>query len=54
MADPDDESNRTSLVSAKEEQDLQVLLDKFTLEVHDLADFQNRLQGELTSLEVRL
>lgn len=41
-----------SLVSAKEERDLQALLDKFTIEVHDLADFQDRLQRELTSLEV--
>ncbi len=51
-ADPDEESNKMSLVSAKEERDLQILLDKFTIEVHDLADFQQRLQNELTSLEV--
>ena len=53
-ADPDEEGNRVSLVSAKEERDLQTLLDKFTVEVHDLADFQQRLQNELTSLEVHL
>ena len=51
-ADPDEEGNKVSLVSAKEERDLQTLLDKFTVEVHDLADFQQRLQNELTSLEV--
>lgn len=51
-ADPDEEGNKVSLVSAKEERDLQALLDKFTVEVHDLADFQQRLQNELTSLEV--
>lgn len=51
-AGPDEEGNKVSLVSAKEERDLQTLLDKFTVEVHDLADFQQRLQNELTSLEV--
>ena len=52
-ADPDEEGSKVSLVSVKEERDLQTLLDKFTIEVHDLADFQQRLQHELTSLEVK-
>ena len=41
-----------SLVSAKEERDLQALLDRFAFEVGDIEQFQQRLQDELAALEV--
>lgn len=39
-------------MSAKEERDLQALLDRFAMEVGDIEDFQQRLQDELAALEV--
>ena len=40
------------MVSAKEERDLAALLDLFALGVGDVEEFQDRLQAELTALEV--
>ena len=40
-------------VSAKEEKDLQTLLEMFALGVGDVEEFQERLQAELAALEVR-
>ena len=51
--DPEEERGRLSLVSAKEERDLQALLDRFAFEVGDIEQFQQRLQDELAALEVR-
>ena len=39
-------------VSAKEEKDLQTLLEMFALGVGDVEEFQERLQAELAALEV--
>ena len=41
-----------SLVSAKEERDLQTLLEMFAMGVGDVEQFQSRLQDELAALEV--
>eukprot|EP00891_Asterochloris_glomerata_P003138 jgi/Astpho2/3138/Aster-03421 len=41
----------SSLVSAKEEKDLQTLLEMFALGVGDVEEFQERLQAELAALE---
>ena len=40
-------------MSAKEEKDLQTLLEMFALGVGDVEEFQERLQAELAALEVR-
>ena len=39
-------------MSAKEERDLKLLLDRFAFEVGDIDEFQQRLQAELAALEV--
>lgn len=41
-----------NLVSAKEEKELQALLDMFAMGVGDVDVFQERLQAELAALEV--
>ena len=51
--DSGEERGGLSLVSAKEERDLQALLDRFAFEVVDIEQFQQRLQDELAALEVR-
>lgn len=48
-ADPDHAGN---MVSAKEERDLQMLLEMFAMGVGDVEQFQLRLQDELAALEV--
>jgi len=47
-----DRESPASLVSAKEERDLQTLLEMFAMGVGDVEQFQMRLQDELAALEV--
>lgn len=48
-----DREGPASLVSAKEERDLQTLLEMFAMGVGDVEQFQSRLQDELAALEVQ-
>lgn len=41
-------------MSAKEENDLQQLMTRFEVEVNDIAGFEQRLQQELSFLEVTI
>ena len=50
--DGPDRESPASLVSAKEERDLQTLLEMFAMGVGDVEQFQVRLQDELAALEV--
>ncbi len=50
--DGPDRESPASLVSAKEERDLQTLLEMFAMGVGDVEQFQMRLQDELAALEV--
>ncbi len=52
--DGTDREGPASLVSAKEERDLQTLLEMFAMGVGDVEQFQSRLQDELAALEVRI
>ena len=49
-----DQEGPASMVSAKEERDLQTLLEMFAMGVGDVEQFQSRLQDELAALEVSL
>ena len=49
-----DQEGPASLVSAKEERDLQTLLEMFAMGVGDVEQFQSRLQDELAALEVSI